>query len=305
MSNHTSHVSVLGLGAMGTAIARAMLRAGHDTTVWNRTASRATPVAAQGATAVASAADAFSASPLTILSLLDADAVLEVLAAAGESVAGRTVVDFTSTTPADATRIHDAVAALGGTPLVGAVMGTPPLIGTDDMLVLYSGARKVFDRVLPTVDALGGQSTWVGAAPSAAAVLDLGMLDIFYAGATAFLHGAALAHSDGMSATEFLGYARPMLDLVALTATELAEEIDTATYPGDDNNLRMMLRGIEHVVEASEAAGLDPSLPAVTRNLMRAAVDGGHGADGYGRLIEIIRARTSGPATATASRGSN
>lgn len=44
-----SGVSILGLGAMGSALARALLRDGHRVTVWNRTTSKAEPLVREGA----------------------------------------------------------------------------------------------------------------------------------------------------------------------------------------------------------------------------------------------------------------
>ncbi|MGV9897077.1 NAD(P)-binding domain-containing protein, partial [Streptomyces tendae] len=46
-------LTVLGTGAMGTALVRAWLAAGHPVTVWNRTPARAEALAAQGATVAA------------------------------------------------------------------------------------------------------------------------------------------------------------------------------------------------------------------------------------------------------------
>uniref|UniRef100_UPI0013026769 NAD(P)-binding domain-containing protein n=2 Tax=Streptomyces TaxID=1883 RepID=UPI0013026769 len=51
-------LTLLGTGAMGTALARAWLAAGHPVTVWNRTAARAEALAAEGATVAATAAAA-------------------------------------------------------------------------------------------------------------------------------------------------------------------------------------------------------------------------------------------------------
>lgn len=50
MNNETAApVTVIGLGLMGQALAGAFLKAGHPTTVWNRTASKADQLVAQGA----------------------------------------------------------------------------------------------------------------------------------------------------------------------------------------------------------------------------------------------------------------
>ena len=67
--NTTTDITVVGLGAMGSALARAQLRAGHKVTVWNRDPHKAEPLAAEGAIAAASCAEAIAASPVVIVCL--------------------------------------------------------------------------------------------------------------------------------------------------------------------------------------------------------------------------------------------
>jgi 3-hydroxyisobutyrate dehydrogenase-like beta-hydroxyacid dehydrogenase len=74
---------------MGSALARTFLKHGHPTTVWNRTASKSTPLVAAGASAAGSAAEAAAASPAIVVCLLDYEAVDEVLAEVGDAVAGK------------------------------------------------------------------------------------------------------------------------------------------------------------------------------------------------------------------------
>ena len=57
-------VTMIALGAMGSALARAFIGAGHSVTVWNRTAARMKPLVSLGATAASSPADAAIASPV-------------------------------------------------------------------------------------------------------------------------------------------------------------------------------------------------------------------------------------------------
>ncbi|MFB9675873.1 NAD(P)-dependent oxidoreductase [Streptosporangium vulgare] len=78
-------MTVIGLGAMGKALAGAFLDNGHPTTVWNRTAGRGGELTARGATEAATAAEAIAASPVVVVCVLDYDAVREVLGAPGPS----------------------------------------------------------------------------------------------------------------------------------------------------------------------------------------------------------------------------
>lgn len=92
-------VTVLGLGAMGSALARALVGAGHRTVVWNRTGSRAEPLVALGAEAAPDPAAAVAGADVVIVSLVDGEAATAVLTAAGPALAGTTVVELPPSRP--------------------------------------------------------------------------------------------------------------------------------------------------------------------------------------------------------------
>jgi 3-hydroxyisobutyrate dehydrogenase-like beta-hydroxyacid dehydrogenase len=81
-------VTVLGLGAMGSALAAALMKQGHSTTVWNRSAERADGLVARGARRATIVEEAVAASPLTLACVLDDAALGEVLDHVGEALAG-------------------------------------------------------------------------------------------------------------------------------------------------------------------------------------------------------------------------
>ncbi|WP_260855097.1 NAD(P)-binding domain-containing protein [Mesorhizobium amorphae] len=66
-----ANISILGLGAMGQALATRFLQQGHRLTVWNRTPDKAVPLLAKGAREVKSAKDAIAASDVTVMCVLD------------------------------------------------------------------------------------------------------------------------------------------------------------------------------------------------------------------------------------------
>jgi 3-hydroxyisobutyrate dehydrogenase len=68
-------IGVAGLGAMGSAIAARLMEAGHQVTVWNRTAAKAKPLADAGATVVDSPAAVAAASEAVITILTDGAAI--------------------------------------------------------------------------------------------------------------------------------------------------------------------------------------------------------------------------------------
>src|SRR5438874_8549365 len=62
-----SEISVIGLGAMGSALARTLLQADHHVTVWNRTAAKMDPLLALGAKGATDIVDAVATSPLILV----------------------------------------------------------------------------------------------------------------------------------------------------------------------------------------------------------------------------------------------
>lgn len=281
-------VSVLGLGAMGRALAGAFLMAGHRTMIWNRTPGRAGDLIARGAHEVPAVPDAIEASSLTVMCVLDRPAVESVLDAAGNSLAGAGVVNFTSSTPDDARAVAARATDAGARYLDGRIMVPVPLVGTSDGSYLCAGDASVYEEHAAAFAALGGQSDLLGEDHGLAALHDLAMLDVFFSGMTSFLHAAALAGVNGVPADTFLPYARRVLTVLDHTLAGLARDVDRGSYPGEEDNLVMDLAALEHVVDASAAAGIDTTVPAVARDLAAAAVERGHGADGWSRVVELL-----------------
>ena len=73
-------VTVVGLGLMGQALARAFLNSGTTTTVWNRSVDKAGPLTSKGARIAESAGAAVAASPVVVVCVTDYDAVHDLQA---------------------------------------------------------------------------------------------------------------------------------------------------------------------------------------------------------------------------------
>lgn len=283
-----ARVTVVGLGPMGTALARAFLQAGHPTTVWNRTPGRTTPLLGAGALTADGVAGAVAQADLVVVCVRDQAASREVLAPAQDALAGRDVVVLSSGTPDAVRETATALAGRGARPMSGAVMVPTPLVGTPDGWVLLSGPSELAARHAATLGALG-RVEHVGEDPGLASSLDLGMLDLYLTGLLGFVHAAALVGADGISARTFLPFAERMVEVLGASLDDVARDVDAGTYPGTEDTLAMELASLDHVVDASRARGLDPGLAGLTRDLARRAVDEGHGHDSFSRLVELLR----------------
>ncbi|MER6937739.1 NAD(P)-binding domain-containing protein [Nocardioides sp. NPDC000441] len=283
----STDVSVLGLGAMGSALATALLDAGRSVTVWNRTPGRAKELVASGAGAADSVPAAVLASPVVIACLLDHSSVEETLGLAAGELRGRTLVNVTTTTPNEARALASWAAEHGIDYLDGAIMAVPAMIGSRAGQIFYSGSRAAYDALLPTLE-VWATSEFHGEDAGRASLVDLAMLSGMYQMFTGFFHGAAMAATMGMSAADFA--ARQALFLAAMTEelAGYAGVIDGGDYsvPGQQS---LEFSDLSHIVRASEEEGVDPSPIAAVQALISEQIAAGHGSEGLARLYESLR----------------
>ena len=294
-------VSVLGLGYMGSALARAFLAKQHTVTVWNRTASKAQPQAEAGAEAAASVAEAVAASDVTVVCVSDyhaSDALLHT-AEMADRLTGKTLVQLTTGTPQEA-RTGAAWAARHGVAyLDGAIMASPLEVGTPDGTLLYAGPQAVFDRYKPLLLSLGGNALFMGESPGHAAALEGSLLSFLYAAWIGFLHGAALCESEGISIESYLSATVPMLDsLVTPLVKSAAEMAGQRSYASSVASLNANTIALEHIVQFCDKNGVDRALPACLAGALQRAASAGHGEKDLAAVFEIFRKKLSQGKTA-------
>jgi 3-hydroxyisobutyrate dehydrogenase-like beta-hydroxyacid dehydrogenase len=283
-----SAVTVLGLGAMGTALADALLAAGHPTTVWNRTPAKTAALVEKGAVAAATPAEAIAASRLIVICLLDYDSVSEVLQAAPDAPAGRVLVNLTSGTPAQARELAQWAATTSVDYVDGGIMAVPPMIGTPAAFVLYSGSRSAFDTYRPVLDVFGA-SSYVGADAGAAALQDIALLSAMYGQMMGVLHAFALVRSAGVEATSFAPLLEQWLTSMGGFTAAAARQIDAGDYGGEVvSSLGMQAAAFEHLLHAATEQGVSPELIAPLQPLMQRRVADGHGAENVAGLVELL-----------------
>ncbi len=146
-------VGFVGIGLMGTPMARNLVRAGIDLVVWNRTRERLAPLVDEGADAAASVDDVFARCPTVVLMLVNeaaTDAVLERgTEAFARRVKGRTVVSCGTTTPAYAEALAAEVAAAGGRFVEAPVAGSRVPAENAQLVAMLGGDEEVARQVIP------------------------------------------------------------------------------------------------------------------------------------------------------------
>jgi 3-hydroxyisobutyrate dehydrogenase-like beta-hydroxyacid dehydrogenase len=284
-----SDISVIGLGAMGSALAEAFLNSGLRVTVWNRSPEKAEALLAQGATAAPSAREAVEASQLVVACLLVYDTVYQALEPARDALSGRTLVNLTNGTPAQARAMEEWAAGQGADYLDGGIMAVPPMIGQPDALILYSGSQKAFAAHEKVLGALG-RTHYLGSDAGLAPLHDIALLTGMYGVFSGVTHAFALAGSENVPAEKFLPMLTGWLGAVMTWLPDMARRIDTGDYMRNvGSNLDMQAAAFDNFIQASEQQGVSTELIMPMLDLMRRAVSAGYGQADHASLVELLR----------------
>ncbi|MFI1103143.1 NAD(P)-dependent oxidoreductase [Streptomyces melanogenes] len=283
-----SSVSVVGLGAMGTALADALLAAGHPTTVWNRTPAKADPLVERGALRAGSVAEAARAADVVVLCVLGYADVHALVDAARDDLRGRLVVNLTNGSPDEARELADKVRALGADYLDGGIMAVPAMIGRPEALVLYSGSTPAFEAHREVLKVFG-RAVHLGDDAGRAPLHDLALLTGMYGMFAGFLQSAALVRSAGADVEEFTtALLVPWLHAMTGVLPEMAAQAAKGSYASTGSNLAMQVAAQDTLEGLGRAQGVSTELLAPLFDLMRRRVADGHGEEDLAGVVELL-----------------
>lgn len=161
----------LGLGTMGTEMARVLVAAGNIVRVWNRTPAAADELVAAGAVRADSAAHALAADVSFSMLANDeaAEAVLTAENLAGAS--GRVHVNMASISPDAADRLTAVHDAAGVTYVAATVLGRSTVAAAGNLNIMAAGPADSIDALEPYLSALGTRTWRMGETPRMANVV--------------------------------------------------------------------------------------------------------------------------------------
>ena len=159
-------IAFLGIGLMGDPMVRRLLAAGHAVTVWNRTAAKAEPLAAAGATVALDLAGAVGGAGI-VISMLEAGPIVgTVMRDALPALAPQALwVDMSSTRQDEAQAFHALLTAQGRRFIDAPVSGGVGGAAAGTLAIMAGGTQADFDEAVPVLQAMG-RPTLVGPAGS-------------------------------------------------------------------------------------------------------------------------------------------
>ena len=279
-------VAVVGLGAMGSRIARRLLDSGHELVVWNRDPARTAPLTAAGAVAAESPAEAARQAEAVITMVSNPDALRDVTegqAGVGEGLTPPTTLIQMSTVGTEATeRLAAALPADAGL-LDAPVLGSVAEAETGTLKIYAAGEEPLVERWTPLLSTLGSviHVGPVGAGSAAKLVANTVLVGVIG------VLGEALAVAQGLNLPREVAF--EVLETTALAdqAKRRRPFVESGEYP-PRFALSLARKDGDLILEAAGSSGLDLRVTEAARTWLADAEAAGLGDKDYSAVLAQI-----------------
>lgn len=283
-----SDVTVIGLGAMGSALVQALLNAGHTVTAWNRTPKMMSAVEALGARCVSDCAEAIRSSPVVMVCVSDYNAFSGILEQSGVSqiMDGRVIINLSTGTPDEVRAADERVTKSDAAYLDGAILVYPATVGNPAAQILVAGPDEAYHKCERLLQSLGGDLRYLGSNIAAAAALDLAFLSRLMATVCGTIHGVLICETEGVSVDQFA------------TLFPAGDRGRTVAQAISDDNFDVGVLGATAAVsrgaltrlhDQAESAGINSEIPDLLLDLLNRAINAGYGEEETAALIKVLR----------------
>jgi len=284
-------VAVLGLGLMGSALARAFVAGGRSPVVWNRSPERGEPFESLDATVAPTVPDAVRAADVVVVCVQDYGVSSSLLddPEAIAALAGKSIVQVSSGTPGQAREASEWAASHGIGYLDGAIMASPQAIGTEAAMVLYSGLSGTYDRVSELLADFGGTGLLVGEDPATAAAIDNSLLSMYYAVLLGTLNGAGICEAFDVPQSTLRDLATALMPTLGDVVVRTLDMVASGDYRSDHSTISTTAGALGHIAAVTSEAGVDTGFVACAQGYAQRAIELGHLWDGPASMFEAMR----------------
>jgi 3-hydroxyisobutyrate dehydrogenase/2-hydroxy-3-oxopropionate reductase len=287
-------IAIVGTGRMGSAMARALARAGHDVIVQNRTRSSCEALAGEiRARVVDTPAQAAAAADVAITMLADDTAVRSVFTGPDGLVEGAhqggVLIDMSTVLPDTIRSLAEAVRATGSGILDAPVSGSVSLAEAGALTLMVGGEAADLERARPVLEGLAKTIFHLG---------PLGAGTGMKLAVNAVIFGLNGALAEGLVLAEAVGVDRAVAyDVIAAGAAgapylgyKRAQFVDPETAPVAFT-LALTEKDLRLITQTAEALGQPLPQTAVNLELIRAASTGGRAGRDFAAVADELRSR--------------
>jgi 3-hydroxyisobutyrate dehydrogenase-like beta-hydroxyacid dehydrogenase len=286
-------VGFIGLGNMGTPMARNLLKAGHRVTVYNRTGSKAEVLAREGAQVADKVADACRGGAL-ITMLADDAAVEGVVFGDGGALSalGRNKIHISMSTISVALsdRLAEAHKKAGQVYVASPVFGRPEAAAAANLFIIAAGAEAPLAHCQPLFDAMGQETFVIGAKPSEANLVKLSGNFLIASMLESLGEAFALVRKAGIDPHRYLNILTGTLFSAPLYRT-YGSIIAEDKKPADGFKMSLGLKDIRLALAAADATTVPMPVASLVRDHFIEGVAQGEGDADWSGLARLAARR--------------
>jgi 3-hydroxyisobutyrate dehydrogenase-like beta-hydroxyacid dehydrogenase len=281
----------VGLGVMGSGVARRLLAAGHDVHGWNRTREKAESLVREGLVLEDSPRDVARAADIVFSMVTNVSALRAVAEGPDGIIAGlgpgKVWVDMTTASPAVSRELAERVRETGAEMVDAPVSGSVSTLEEGKLSIMVGGDEQTFRRIEPFLLDIGPKATRVGE-NGQALLLKIAINLSLHVQMVAFSEGLLLAEKDGIDREVALDVmlgsviASPMLKYRAPFILEMPEE---AWF-----DVNMMQKDMLLALEAGRQLDVPMPTTAIANELLTAARGMGLEHNDFAVVYEVLAA---------------
>ncbi len=286
-------VAFIGLGNMGAGIARCILKAGFDLTVWNRTSAKAQPLVEEGARLAGTPAEAVSAADVVVTSLMDDRSVLDTVRGESGLLAGMkrgaVHVCVTTISPSCADELESIHGEHGSDYVAGPVVGRPDAAASGQLASYLAGPAAAVERITPVCRAYSKQVFVIPGRPRLANCMKLAIN--YNVVSTIELIGETYVFAEkcGVPLESVRDFYRQMW-FAHPAARMYAEKLRTRDFKGRGGFvMKGGLKDVSLMLSTAEAAGAPLEIGKIVERKLRKGIAAGMEETDWSAFYEITR----------------
>ncbi len=282
------NVALLGTGLLGQAVAERLQFTGHNLTAYNRSHDKTRSLQQRGIRIAATAGEAMSDSEVALLLLADATAIRSVLfnPATTGAIKGRAVIQMGTIGPTESRVLQGEIERFGGRYLEAPVLGSIAEAHAGTLLIMVGATPEQYAEFVPLLRSLGSEVQLIGPAGKAAG-LKLALNQLIAAEMAAFALSLGLVRREGIAVESFMGILRKSALYAPMFDKKLAR-LSERKYENPNFPTRHLLKDVELIINAAEAAHLATGGLQGIRSLLTKTIAKGLGSVDYSAIYEGI-----------------
>lgn len=281
-------ISVIGLGDMGSALARTLLENGYSVTVWNRSTSKAEPLVAAGATLAASAGDAIAASPATITCITSHDRTIELVRELDTPLEGKTIIELSTGGIEEAESLAKILEENGAAWLIGAINAYPSAIGKAETVLMMAGRDETWSNCEKVIKTLGGSSLCVGEQASMVPTLFAALFTTRQGFMWGMIFGGLACRKAGIPLETFASQVPISMGVLPSYHQYFSDSVAEGSFESPEATLATYSAALDDALSTFDALGATADLPRLFSQLAHKGVEAGMEKKALTALIELL-----------------